>query len=130
MTSRIEGCRLTHGRIMSDVSSERLRGSRHTSGVAPARRRQPLSSGNRLRWRPFNEITRSQFTAVRVGRYRGIDGLLLDSPGRVNLIVGVNNSGKTSLLEAIYLLAHQSDEQALLDVIRWRGRVEGDPEPP
>ena len=99
-------------------------------GVAPARRRQPLSSGSRLPWRPFNEITRSQFTAVRVGRYRGIDGLLLDTPGKVNFIVGVNNSGKTSLLEAIYLLAHQNDEQALLDVIRWRGRVEQYPDTP
>ena len=114
---------------MSEVSSERLRGSRHTAGVVPARRRQPLSSGNRLRWRPFKEMTRSQFSAIEVGRYRGIDGLLLDTPGRVNLVVGVNNSGKTSLLEAIYLLAHQNDEQALLDVIRWRGRVERDPDP-
>ena len=74
-------------------------------------------------------MTRSQFTAVRVSRYRGIDGLLLDTPGRVNFVVGVNNSGKTSLLEAIYLLAHQNDEQALFDVIRWRGRVEQAPDP-
>ena len=97
---------------------------------SPARNRQPLlSSGNRLPWRPFNEITRSQFSAIEVGRYRSIDGLRLNIPGRVNLIVGANNAGKTSLLEAIYLLAHQNDEQALLDVIRWRGRVEREPDP-
>ena len=115
---------------MSEASSERLRDSRRTAGRYTGRRRQPLSSGNRLPWRPFNEITRSQFTAVRVGRYRGIDGLVIDNPGRVNLIIGVNNAGKTSLLEAIYLLALQSDEQALLDVIRWRGRVEQYPDTP
>ena len=80
-------------------------------------------------WRPFNEITQSQFSSIRVESYRSIDGLVLDSPGRINLIVGVNNAGKTSLLEAIHLLAHQNDERALLDAIRWRGRMEGDPDP-
>ena len=80
-------------------------------------------------WQPFNEITQSRFSSIHVESYRGIDGLILDAPGRINLIVGVNNAGKTSLLEAIYLLAHQNDERALLDAIRWRGRVEGDPPP-
>ena len=98
-------------------------------GVALARKRQPLSSGNRLSREPFNEITQRQFSAIEIGSYRGIDGLVLDNPGKVNLIVGVNNAGKTSLLEAIHLLTHQNDEQALLDIIRWRGRVERDPDP-
>ena len=98
-------------------------------GVALARKRQPLSSGNRLPREPFNEITQRQFSAIEIDSYRGIGGLVLDSPGRVNLIVGVNNAGKTSLLEAIHLLAHQNDEQALLDIIHWRGRVERDPDP-
>ena len=98
-------------------------------GVALARKRQPLSSGNRLSREPFNEITQGQFSVIEIGCYRGIDGLVLDNPGKVNLIVGVNNAGKTSLLEAIHLLAHQNDEQALLDIIRWRGRVERDPDP-
>lgn len=98
-------------------------------GIALARKRSPPSAGPRLPWQPFNEITRSRFSAIHVESYRGIDGLALDAPGRVNLIVGVNNAGKTSLLEAIYLLAHQNDERALLDAIRWRGRVEGEPDP-
>ena len=98
-------------------------------GIALARKRQPPAVGRGLPWQPFNEITQSQFSSIHVESYRGIDGLVLDSPGRINLIVGVNNAGKTSLLEAIHLLAHQNDERALLDAIRWRGRVEGDPDP-
>ena len=98
-------------------------------GMMLARKRQPPATGHRLPWQPFNEITQSQFSSIRIESYRGIDGLVLDAPGRVNLIVGVNNAGKTSLLEAIYLLAHQNDERALLDAIRWRGRVEGEPPP-
>ena len=98
-------------------------------GMMLARKRQPPASGQRLPWQPFNEITQSQFSSIRIKSYRGIDGLFLDAPGRINLIVGVNNAGKTSLLEAIYLLAHQNDERALLDAIRWRGRIEGEPPP-
>ena len=98
-------------------------------GIALARKRQPPAVGRGLPWQPFNEITQSQFSSIHVESYRGIEGLVLDSPGRINLIVGVNNAGKTSLLEAIYLLAHQNDERALLDAIRWRGRMERDPDP-
>lgn len=98
-------------------------------GIAFARKRRPAMSGVRLPWEPFNELTQSQFSTIQVDRYRGIDGLALEDLRRVNLIVGVNNAGKTSLLEAIYLLAHQNDEMALLDVYRWRGRIEGEPDP-
>ena len=98
-------------------------------GLALARNRRPPGVGARLPWQPFNEITQSRFSSIRIERYRGIDGLTLEAPGRINLLVGVNNAGKTSLLEALYLLAHQNDERALLDAIRWRGRVDGDPDP-
>lgn len=40
---------------------------------------------------------------------------------RVNLLVGTNNSGKTSVLEAIHLLASQGDPWALLQVLVRRG---------
>ena len=106
---------------------EHLIGKLH--GIAIARKRRPAMSGDRLPWEPFNEITHSQFSTIRVDQYRGIDGVALEDLRRVNLISGVNNAGKTSLLEAIYLLAHQNDETALLDVHRWRGRVEGEPDP-
>ena len=94
-------------------------------GIALTRKRQPPEAGRRLPWQPFNEITQSRFASVQVESYRGIGGLTLDATGRINLIVGVNNAGKTSLLEAIYLLAHQNDERALLDAIHWRARLEG-----
>ena len=98
-------------------------------GLALARKRQPFMSGDRLPWEPFNELTQSQFSDVHVQRYRGLDGLALDGLKRINLIAGINNAGKTSLLEAIYLLTRQNDEAGLLDVIRWRGRIEGEPDP-
>lgn len=41
---------------------------------------------------------------LRIERFRGISELSLDDTGRVNLIVGRNDSGKTTVLEAIRLL--------------------------
>lgn len=93
-------------------------------GLALAHKRHPPKNNDRLPWQPFNELTESQFSSLRVKRYRRIGGLELKDLTRINLIVGVNNSGKTSLLEAIYLLSRQNDENALLDVIRWRARFE------
>ena len=98
-------------------------------GLALARKRRPFMSGGRLPWEPFNEFTQSQFSDLHVQRYRGLDGLALEGLKRINLIAGVNNAGKTSLLEAIYLLTRQNDEAGLLDVIRWRGRLESEPDP-
>lgn len=42
---------------------------------------------------------------------------------RINLIAGFNNSGKTSLLEAIYLLTKHNDFGGILDVVRRRGKI-------
>ena len=45
---------------------------------------------------------------------------------RVNLLVGANNSGKTSALEAFYLLASQADRRALVQVLFRRGELKYD----
>lgn len=97
-------------------------------GISFAHKRRPAMSGDRLPWQPFNEWPQSQFSSVEIGEYRSINGLALKDLRRINLIAGVNNAGKTSLLEAIHLLAHQNDEMALLGAVRWRGRLEGDPD--
>ena len=41
--------------------------------------------------------------------------------GRVNLLVGSNNSGKTSILEAIYLLDAMGDPSAIWKLLSRRG---------
>lgn len=41
---------------------------------------------------------------IRISGFRGLKDICLESCGDVNLLVGENNSGKTSVLEAIYLL--------------------------
>ena len=50
--------------------------------------------------------------------------------GRVNLLVGKNNSGKTSVLEGLYLLATRADPSAIWRVLIRRGEHIADPPAP
>ena len=93
------------------------------------KRRLPGDTTERMPWEPFNESRSSQFSNLQIGAYRGITGVSLDGLRRINLIAGVNNAGKTSVLEAVHLLSHQNDETALLNTMRWRGKWEGPPDP-
>ena len=43
--------------------------------------------------------------------YRGFRRFELHDLGRVNLIVGTNNAGKTSVLEAVHILEARSEER-------------------
>ncbi|MBU0611585.1 MAG: AAA family ATPase [Armatimonadetes bacterium] len=60
------------------------------------------------------------FQRVEVKGFRGIDGLRLDDLKRVNLILGKNGAGKTSLLEAVFQLAG-GHPQLGMRVNSWRG---------
>ena len=44
-------------------------------------------------------------TSVSISNFRNLNNLALEPLGRVNLIAGKNSSGKTSLLEALWLLS-------------------------
>jgi AAA15 family ATPase/GTPase len=49
--------------------------------------------------------------SLAVNRFRGFEALELPMLARVNLIGGINNAGKTALLEAIYLATERSSER-------------------
>jgi hypothetical protein len=49
------------------------------------------------------------FTRLDIGAFRGLHSLSLDECGPVNLLVGGNNCGKTSVLEALMLLCSPFD---------------------
>ena len=54
-----------------------------------------------------------KITSLQVNGYRGFESYALKDLARVNLLVGKNNSGKTSVLEAINLLAENGNLPAL-----------------
>lgn len=56
------------------------------------------------------------YTSFRVQKFRCFRDLRLNDLGRVNLIAGKNNSGKTALLEAMYIHSGNRDPKTLLRI--------------
>lgn len=61
------------------------------------------------------------YSSIRIQRYRGLDSFKMEGLGRVNLLVGRNNSGKTSILECIELLRSAGRPQVLWSIAGRRG---------
>ena len=49
------------------------------------------------------------FERISVNNYRGFNDVTVGSLGRINLVAGRNNAGKTTLLEAVWLLCGAAD---------------------
>lgn len=62
---------------------------------------------------------------LKIDTFRGISDLKVDNLSPINLIVGDNNCGKTSILEAIQLLRAPSDINNILRVSRSRDSYSG-----
>lgn len=60
---------------------------------------------------------------LELENYRGFKEYQLSSLARVNLLVGKNNSGKTSILEATHLLASGGDPRILARIAIQRGEI-------
>lgn len=56
----------------------------------------------------------------RTKQFRGIKNLKINNLGNINIIVGDNNSGKTSVLEAMMLLRNAFEFSNVLNVMRLR----------
>jgi AAA15 family ATPase/GTPase len=55
--------------------------------------------------------------SLHIKNFRCFEDLTIPSLGRVNLIVGKNNSGKSTLLDAIYVFSQAGLQEALLDIL-------------
>ena len=58
-----------------------------------------------------------RLNSLRIRNFRMLDDFQVPSLGRVNLIVGRNNSGKSTVLEAIRILAARGNPRLLLSVL-------------
>ena len=58
---------------------------------------------------------------LKLEKYRGFDEYELSNLSRVNLLVGKNDCGKTSILEAIHFLVSRGDPMVLAECARRRG---------
>lgn len=70
----------------------------------------------------MRDITVSQ---IKINNYRGLNNLSLDNLSNVNIFVGANNSGKTSVLEALRILAAPNDESSVIRLALLRRGTSG-----
>ncbi len=74
-----------------------------------------------LEARPAREGLRVMISSLKILNYRAFADFEMTNLGRVNLLVGKNNTGKTSILEGLFILASGSNPTALWQIINRRG---------
>lgn len=65
--------------------------------------------------------------SLEIQNFRGFQHLKIERLGRVNLIVGRNNVGKTSLIEALQLYAHRGSPDLIWNILRAREELRVSP---
>ncbi|MYA94328.1 MAG: AAA family ATPase, partial [Chloroflexi bacterium] len=66
------------------------------------------------------------YKSFRVKNFRCFKDLQINDLGRVNLIAGKNNTGKTALMEAALMLSSPLTPNLLLDLLSSRGIIDSD----
>jgi energy-coupling factor transporter ATP-binding protein EcfA2 len=69
-------------------------------------------------------------TDLSISGFRALRELNINGLGRVNLVTGRNNTGKSSLLEALRILASDVSPSVLYDILRFREEDARDTEDP
>lgn len=55
--------------------------------------------------------------SLHIRNFRCFEDLQVPSLGHINLIVGKNNTGKSTLLEAVYVFAKNGAQEALKEIL-------------
>jgi hypothetical protein len=65
---------------------------------------------------------------IAIERFRAFHALTIEGLGRVNLITGRNNTGKSSILEALRILASNASPLVISNILHYREEDTGEPE--
>ncbi|HCE3245391.1 TPA: AAA family ATPase [Vibrio parahaemolyticus] len=84
------------------------------------------TSTNPFSKKPIVESCTSHFTSFNVERYKRFKSLHVKNLNRVNIFAGINNAGKSSLLEAFYMMTKLGDTQAFQTMNRHRKKHHGE----
>jgi AAA15 family ATPase/GTPase len=69
----------------------------------------------------IKNISMSYLVNFKIGNFRGFDHLEIEGLSKINVFLGKNNSGKTSILEALFLLVGMSNPLLPETINRIRG---------
>lgn len=70
----------------------------------------------------FINCSNNGFSEITINRFKQFENTTIKNLNRINIFAGDNNSGKSSMLELVYLLAKQNDFNAFFEVYRRRGK--------
>lgn len=71
----------------------------------------------------FYNSSVSKFSNISITNFRHLSSVNLNDLRRINLVAGLNNSGKTSILEAIKLFCSLNDAREFTDLVRRRAKL-------
>jgi len=72
----------------------------------------------------FEKGRNQHFDALLIESYKVFKNFKLEKLNRINIFAGFNNTGKTTLLEAIYLLTKQNNISAFFEIIKLKNKLD------
>ncbi len=95
--------------------------SQKISAILETGKTQEVSASGRKSYL-FNQVP-GQFSEIEIKKFRGLKNIRLTNLAKINLFAGINNSGKTTVLEAVKLLSSLNDPRKFIDLIKRRAKV-------
>jgi len=81
-----------------------------------------ISSGNIHKIFEFDK-NQQHFSTLNIHSYKIFKEFKIDNLNKINIFAGFNNSGKTSLIEAIYLLTKQNDISSYFELLKYKNKL-------
>jgi len=72
----------------------------------------------------FEKGKNNHFSSIHIENYKVFRNFKLENLNRINIFAGFNNTGKTTLLEAIYLLTKQNNMSSFFEMIKLQNKLE------
>ncbi len=79
---------------------------------------------NNIKTHFFEKEVVKHFDFINIKDYKLFQNFEIDGLNRINIFTGFNNSGKTTLLEAIYLLTQQNNMGAFFEIIKLKNKLD------
>ncbi len=108
--------------IPEEILEELKESHKSFDEIFPKKTNIDISSGNYSVCFEYGNV--KQFDDLYIKSYNIFNNFKLQKLNRINIFAGLNNSGKTSLLEAIYLLSKQNDIASFFEVTKNRNKLD------
>ncbi|EXJ42558.1 AAA ATPase domain protein, partial [Vibrio parahaemolyticus VPTS-2010_2] len=98
-----------------------LRAREQLESVLPKSSSLSIEAGNHSY--SFQFGVKEHFSSITVENYKSLNNFTIEKLQRINIFAGFNNTGKTSLIEAIYLLSMHNDIGEFLNLIKLKNKL-------